>query len=81
MLTPQGEPDGTERTTVLALATENTELRLQLAEVQDQCIELAVDAGELHAVIEVLQRQLADAHAELEAWRGGKPHSPALSTA
>ena len=41
--------------TVLTIATENAELRLQLAEAQDQCVELAVDAGELHAEIETLR--------------------------
>ncbi|KQP48797.1 hypothetical protein ASF34_20885 [Methylobacterium sp. Leaf106] len=44
---------------LLALVTENAELRAQLAEVQDQCVELAVDAGELHAEVERLQRLLA----------------------
>ena len=34
---------------LLELATENAELRLQLGEVQDQFMEIAVDAGELHA--------------------------------
>jgi len=51
----------------LALSIENAELRQQLAEVQEQCIELAVDAGELHAVIEDLQRQLTAARAERDA--------------
>ncbi|WP_210348693.1 hypothetical protein [Methylobacterium sp. SD274] len=31
----------------LGIAIENVEPRAQLAEAQDQCIELAVDAGEL----------------------------------
>jgi len=43
---------------VLALAVENAELRAQLAEAQDQCIELAVDAGELHAEVEALRDEL-----------------------
>jgi hypothetical protein len=45
---------------LLALATENAELRAQLAEVQDQCVELAVDAGELHAEVEALRQELAE---------------------
>lgn len=44
---------------LLELATENAELRLQLAEAQEQCVEMAVDAGELQAVIELLQFELA----------------------
>ena len=43
---------------LLALATENAELRALLAETQDQCVELAVDAGELHAEVEALRREL-----------------------
>lgn len=54
---------------VLELATENAELRLQLAEAQDQCVELAVDAGELHAEVEALRAQLVEAEREREAWR------------
>lgn len=53
----------------LALAIECAELRQQLAEVQDQCVELAVDAGELHALIEGLRSELAEARAERDAWR------------
>jgi uncharacterized protein involved in exopolysaccharide biosynthesis len=49
-------------TTILELAIENSELRLQLAEVQDQCIEMAVDAGHLHAEIRRLRRELAAAN-------------------
>ena len=44
---------------ILAIVIESRELRAQLAEVQDNCIELAVDAGELHAVIEALRARLA----------------------
>ena len=54
---------------LLELATENAELRLQLAEAQDQLIEMAVDAGELQALIEGLQAELAEARAERDAWR------------
>ena len=41
-----GMTDGGQRATdFLAVVLENVELRQQLAEVQDQCIELAVDTG------------------------------------
>ena len=53
----------------LAVAIENHELRQQLAEVQDQCVELAVDAGELHAEIEALRVRLAQAERDRDAWR------------
>ena len=55
--------------TMLALSTENAELRLQLAEVQDECIELAVDAGNLHTEIEDLRVRLAVAERERDEWR------------
>lgn len=54
---------------ILAVVLENAELRQQLAEVQDQCIELAVDAGELHAEIEALRGRLARAERARDAWR------------
>lgn len=54
---------------VRALVAENTELRQQLAETQDQCVELAVDAGELHAQIQALQDELARIRADRDAWR------------
>ena len=54
---------------VLELATENAELRQQLAEVQDACVELAVDAGELHVEIEALRTQLREACDQRDAWR------------
>lgn len=54
---------------VLELATENAKLRLQLAETQDQCVELAVDAGELHAEIEELRTHLVEVERERDAWR------------
>ncbi|MGU3662266.1 hypothetical protein [Methylobacterium fujisawaense] len=47
----------------LELMAENAELRAQLADAQEQCVELAVDAGELHAEIEALRRELAEARA------------------
>lgn len=53
----------------LAVAIENRALRQQLAEVQDQCVELAVDAGELHAEIEALRARLAQAERDRDAWR------------
>ena len=43
---------------ILALATENVELRAALAEAQDLLIETAVDAGEMHACVEELQAEL-----------------------
>jgi len=45
------------------------ELRQQLSETQDQCVELAVDAGELHAQIQALQDELAGVRADRDAWR------------
>ncbi|TXM66779.1 hypothetical protein FV226_22955 [Methylobacterium sp. WL12] len=54
---------------ILAVVVENRELRAQLAEVQDQCVELAVDAGELHAEIEALRSRLARAERERDVWR------------
>ncbi|TXM64504.1 hypothetical protein FV226_26455 [Methylobacterium sp. WL12] len=57
------------RTDILAVVIENRELRAQLAETQDQCVELAVDAGELHAEIEALRGRLARAERERDAWQ------------
>jgi septal ring factor EnvC (AmiA/AmiB activator) len=54
---------------LLELATENAELRLQLAESQDQCIELAVDAGELHVEITALRVRLAHIEKQRDAWQ------------
>ncbi|TXN62480.1 hypothetical protein [Methylobacterium sp. WL6] len=53
---------------VLALATENAELRAALAEAQELLIETAVDAGEMHARVEELQMELAVARANRDAW-------------
>ncbi|KQP86008.1 hypothetical protein [Methylobacterium sp. Leaf117] len=53
----------------LAVVMENAELRQQLADVQDQCVELAVDAGELHAEIEILRARLAQAEKDRDVWR------------
>ncbi len=48
---------------LLELMGENAELRAQLAEAQEQCVELAVDAGELHTEIEALRRELSEVRA------------------
>ena len=53
---------------VLALATENAELRAALAEAQELLIETAVDAGEMHARLEEVQRELTAACADRDAW-------------
>lgn len=47
---------------LLALATENAELRQQLGTIQDLLMETAIDAGHLHARIEAVT-------AERDAWR------------
>ena len=47
---------------LLALATENAELRRELATAQDMLMETAIDAGHLHARIEAVQL-------ERDAWR------------
>jgi len=44
---------------LLELAAENVDLRLQLAEAQEQCIEMAVDAGALQAEIDALRTEIA----------------------
>jgi len=53
----------------LALQLEIAELKQQLAETQDQCVELAVDAGELHGQIQALQDEVARVRADRDAWR------------
>ena len=55
-------------TLILALATENAELRQQLAQAQDMLVDTAIDAGELHARIEALQAELAQTRVERDAW-------------
>ncbi|MCJ2038130.1 hypothetical protein MKK55_04045 [Methylobacterium sp. J-059] len=45
---------------ILALATENAELRAELAEARELLIETAVDAGEMHAEVEALRMQIAN---------------------
>ncbi|WP_187276153.1 hypothetical protein [Methylobacterium sp. WL116] len=44
---------------VLALATENAELRAALTEAQELLIETAIDAGEMHEEIEALRTNRA----------------------
>ena len=46
---------------LLAMAVEIAELRQKLAEVQDLLVETAIDAGHLHARIEDLRVELAEA--------------------
>lgn len=53
----------------LAVVVENAELRATLAEVQDQCVELAVDAGELHSENTALRTRLAQAERDRDGWR------------
>ena len=55
-------------TELLVIATENAELRLQLAEAQNQCVEPAVDGGEMHAETEALRAQIAEAERYRDAW-------------
>ncbi|MCJ2124041.1 hypothetical protein [Methylobacterium sp. J-077] len=52
---------------VLALAAENAELRVQLAEAQEQLVKTAADAGELHARVEDLRIELAHVSRERDA--------------
>lgn len=54
---------------LLELTAENADLHLQLAEAQEQCIEMAVDAGELQAYIEALRSELTLARTERDAAR------------
>ena len=53
---------------ILALATEIAELRAALAEAQELLIETAVDAGEMHTRLEEVERELAMARADRDAW-------------
>ena len=59
---------------ILALATENAELRAALAEAQELLIETAVDAGEMHVRVEELQAELIEARAERDAWQREARH-------
>ena len=47
---------------LLALATENAELREQLASAQDMLVETAIDAGNMHALVEAMR-------IERDAWQ------------
>lgn len=47
---------------LVALARENADLQQQLASAQDMLMETAIDAGNLHALIEAVR-------AERDAWR------------
>jgi hypothetical protein len=47
---------------LLALAAENAELREQLASAQDMLVETAIDAGNMHALVEAMR-------IERDAWR------------
>nr|WP_172685234.1 hypothetical protein [Methylobacterium oryzae]AGO88431.1 protein of unassigned function [Methylobacterium oryzae CBMB20] len=51
---------------LLALATENAELRVELGEAQDLLMETAIDAGHLHARSEAVQIERDAWHAEAE---------------
>ena len=65
----------------LTLQVEAAELRTQLAEAQEQCIEMAVDAGHLHAQIEGLMADLARVRADRDAWRRVALCSPTAASA
>ena len=54
---------------ILALTAENAELQRQLASAQDLLVDTASEAGQLHARIEMLHSELADARAARDAWR------------
>lgn len=51
------------------MVMEDVELRQTLAELQEPCVELAADAGELHAEVEALRARLAEGEREHDAWR------------
>ena len=67
------EPPVSDPALLLARAAENAEPRRQLAETQEQCIALAVDAGERRAEAEPWRRALIDAQAGRDAWRDSTP--------
>ncbi|WP_336490050.1 hypothetical protein [Methylobacterium nigriterrae] len=58
-----------DKLTILALATENAELRGQLAEAQDLPVETAIDAGQMHARVEALEARLAAVSRERDSLR------------
>ncbi|MCJ2020767.1 hypothetical protein MKK84_25630 [Methylobacterium sp. E-065] len=47
---------------LLALATENAELRDQLTSAQDMLVETSIDAGNMHALVEAMRT-------ERDAWQ------------
>ncbi|MCJ2116543.1 hypothetical protein MKK65_08110 [Methylobacterium sp. J-001] len=47
---------------LLTLAAENADLRKQLAASQDMLVETAIDAGNMHALVEAMRT-------ERDAWR------------
>ena len=47
---------------LLSLAAENAELREQLASAQDMLVETAIDAGNMHALVDAIRT-------ERDAWR------------
>lgn len=63
--TPVPPPSAAARSSSIEIE----ELRAALAQAQDECVELAVDAGELHRVIEELQAENARLRADRDAWR------------
>jgi hypothetical protein len=60
---------------LLALANENAELRDQLAAAQDMLVEKAIDAGNLHALIEAVQIERDAWRAEAASLRARNPRS------
>ncbi|WP_267360799.1 MULTISPECIES: hypothetical protein [unclassified Methylobacterium] len=42
---------------LLALATENAELRDQLTSAQDMLVETSIDAGNMHALVEAMRTE------------------------
>ncbi|NEU15090.1 hypothetical protein G3T14_23980 [Methylobacterium sp. BTF04] len=61
--------DTVQNAAFLAIVLENVELREQLSNVQDQCVELAVDAGEQHAEVEALRAQVIALGEDRDRWR------------
>ncbi|MCJ2011500.1 hypothetical protein [Methylobacterium sp. J-076] len=57
---------------LLAVAAENADLRDQLATAQDMLVETAIDAGNLHALIEAVQAERDAWQAEAEYLRGDR---------
>ncbi len=54
---------------LLELVNEIVELRLHFAEVQDQCVEMAIDSGALQAEIGALRAELAAVRRERDGFR------------